>query len=271
METANSAPAPSELTMRPLAWLRASREGLPIMLGYLPVGFAFGVLAQKVGLDLAGTLLMSVIVYAGSAQLIGVGLIGAGLSPVSIIVTTFIVNLRHLLMSAALSPHLRSWRAGRIALFAFELTDETFALHSQRFSREEPDTPQRVRDTLLINGTVHAAWVLGSWLGFSAGTLIPDVKPVGLDYALPAMFITLLVGQVKSRLHFFVALLAGGLSVALLFLGFDQFNVIVATVATAALGALLETRRGGAAPGAAPGEAPGEAPAKPHSSEGDAR
>ena len=80
-------------------------------------------LAQKAGLSPFNTLLMSIIVYAGSAQLIAVGLISSGLTPLSIIITTFIVNLRHMLMSAALSPHLQSWRKPELAVFAYELTD----------------------------------------------------------------------------------------------------------------------------------------------------
>lgn len=224
----------------------AMRQAMPIMLGYVPVGFAFGVLAQQVGLDLLATVLMSTIVYAGSAQLIAVGLIGASIEPLSIIVTTLIVNLRHLLMSAALSPALRAWSSRRIALFGFQLTDETFALHSRRFAHNPPDTPARMQETLAINSAVHLSWIVGSWLGFSAGGLIGDVRPMGLDYALPAMFITLLAGQVSSRLHLLVAVLAGAVSTTLLLAGVDQFNVIVATVAAAGLGAALEgawTRR----------------------------
>ena len=84
----------------------AFRQALPIILGYVPVGFAYGVLAQKSGLSGLNTLLMSALVYAGSAQLIAVGLFAAAVNPLAIVATTFIVNLRHLLMSAALAPYL---------------------------------------------------------------------------------------------------------------------------------------------------------------------
>lgn len=228
----------SQSTARMLT--KALQQASPIIMGYLPVGFAYGVLAQNVGISLLNTVLMSVIVYAGSSQLIAVGLIGSLISPLSIIVTTLIVNLRHLLMSAALSPYMKTWSSLQIAAFSFELTDETFALHSQRFVHESPHAPEEKRSALAINLLVQSSWVVGSWLGFSAGTLIPDVRPVGLDFALPAMFITLLVGQVKNGLHLMVALLSGSLATALLLLGVDQWNVIVATVVTAALGATLE-------------------------------
>lgn len=212
------------------------RQAVPIVLGYLPVGFAYGVLAQKSGLNGWNAVGMSVIVFAGSAQLIGAGLFGAGASAWTLIVTTFIVNLRHLLMSAALAPRLRGWSKRQLAAFGFELTDETFALHSLRLAGPMPPRAE----TFAINITAQASWVLGSLAGFLAGGRIADVRPVGLDYALPAMFIALLVPQIRRRLPLAVALVAGGLSVGLLQLGLGQGHVILATVAAATLGVGVE-------------------------------
>ena len=81
---------------------RGMTKALPIALGYIPIGFAYGVLAQQAGLSTINTLLMSVIVYAGSSQLIAVGLFAATVPGLTIILTTFVVNLRHMLFSAAL-------------------------------------------------------------------------------------------------------------------------------------------------------------------------
>ncbi len=220
------------------AWLQA----LPVVFGYLPIGFAFGILAQKAGLSTFNTLAMSVLVYAGSAQLISVSLFASGISPWSILITTFIVNLRHMLMSAALSPYLREWRKALIPFFAFELTDETFGLHSVRF----PKTGAIPGETLAINLISQGAWVFGTWLGITAGNLIQDVRPFGLDYALPAMFVALLVFQLKDRgnaavLYTAIAVFAGLLSTLLLLAGVDQWNVIIATVITATLGVMVKT------------------------------
>lgn len=220
--------------MRPFrrAWLQA----LPVILGYLPVAVAFGILASKAGISTFNTLAMSLIVYAGSAQLIAVGLFTAGGSPITIILTTFVVNLRHLLMSAALSPYLRNWPRPLIALFGYELTDETFGLHSVRFPKGETGPGE----TLAINLLAHLSWVLGSYLGVIAGGWIADVGPFGLDYALPAMFIALLVFQLQGKIHVAVAVFAGVFSVGLLIAGVDQWNVILAALLAATLGALLE-------------------------------
>ena len=209
---------------------------LPIMLGYLPVGFAYGVLAHKAGLSTFNTLMMSVIVYAGSAQLIAVGLVANGITSLTIILTTFIVNLRHLLMSAAIFPHIARWQKRELAGFAYELTDETFALHSTRFNLGQVEKSE----AFIINIVSHITWVLGGWMGVVVGQLLVDVEPLALDYVLPAMFIGLLVMQIKSRTQVWVALLAGTASVAFLLLGFSQLHVIIATIIGATFGAWME-------------------------------
>jgi len=210
----------------------AFRQALPIVLGYVPVGFAFGVLALKNGISPLNAVLMSTIVFAGSAQLIAVGLIGAGAAPLSVIATTFVVNLRHLLMAAALAPFLRGWSRRALAWFGFQLTDETFAVHSVRFGGGSLVRPE----TFGINAIAHLGWIGGSWLGVAAGSAIADVRPLGLDYALPAMFIALVVAQVKDKTHVLVGLAAAGLSLLFLEIGAGQWNVILATLVGASIG-----------------------------------
>ncbi len=227
-----------EAEARSVAVWRGVQQALPIVMGYLPVGFAYGVLARKVGLSEWNSVLMSVLVYAGSAQFIAVSLLAASASPLSIVLTTFIVNLRHMLMAAALAPSLRCWSRVRQALFAFELTDESFALHVRRFSEGRTGAAE----TYALNVTAQLAWVVGSTLGIFSSNLIGDIKPLGLDYALPAMFIALLVGQARTNLHVVVALASGLLSVGFLLAGAGQWNVILATLCGATFGTLLACR-----------------------------
>ncbi|MFW5863196.1 MAG: AzlC family ABC transporter permease [Desulfohalobiaceae bacterium] len=220
------------------SWLfSALQQTLPVILGYLPVGFAYGVLAQKSGISGLNTVLMSMLVFAGSAQLIAVGLLASGAGAATVILTTFMVNLRHLLMSASLAPYLKSWSKLQQAFFSFQLTDETFALHSSRFARRQPPK----QETLAINIIAQSAWLAGSCLGLFAGGLIADVRPIGLDFALPAMFIVLLVWQLTNLLRLFTALAAGACSLLLTLLGLEQTSIILATVLAASLGLLLET------------------------------
>lgn len=218
------------------SWLRGISRAVPITLGYVPIGFAYGVLAQKAGLSTFNTLAMSIFVYAGSSQLIAVGLFAAEAAPLSIILTTFIVNLRHMLMASALAPYLNRWRKFELTVFAYEITDESFALHAVEFPKGEP----LKKETLALNMTAQASWVLGSWLGLVAGGMITDVKLFALDYALPAMFIALLMMQLRDRTQLTVAVLTGMVAVALLLIGLSKWYVIAATIIGATLGVLLE-------------------------------
>jgi len=214
-------------------FMSALKQTSPIIMGYIPVGAAFGVLAHKTGLSMLSTVLMSVLVYAGSAQLIAVALFAAGAPPLSIIATTFVVNLRHLLMSASLAPNLAGWKKRELALFSFGITDESFAVHSARFASGDNSKPV----SILINIIAQASWIMASWIGYMTGSAIPDIKPLGIDYALPAMFIALLVMQTKHKLHVFVAGFTGLVAVALVQAGADQWAVIIATVIGATVGA----------------------------------
>lgn len=219
--------------------LSSLSPALPVVMGYLPIGFAFGVLAAGVGVNTFNTVLMSLIVFAGSAQLMAVGFISQGMNPLAIIAATFIINLRHLLMSASLSPYMRSWSKSQVAWFAFELTDETFGVHSLRFEQGDIAAGKALR----INLVCQLAWVIGTLLGVVAGSMINDVRPLGLDYALPAMFIALLVLQLRGKMYTWVALGAGALSLLIWMGGLVQWNVILAAVGAAAVAAGVETWR----------------------------
>lgn len=228
---------------RPLVECRRGiKRALPIVLGYVPIGFAYGVLAGKSGLSDANTLLMSIIVFAGSSQFIAVGLFASGTGPAAVILTTFVVNLRHMLMAASLAPYLTGWKKRYLAFFSYELTDETFALHSAASSK----LGDCRLEALSLNMTAQTSWVIGTILGIVASGLIGDVKPLGLDYALAAMFIGLLVGQCDTPVRVITALLSGGIATLLYLAGWHQFHIIVATVAGATLGLGVEqlwTRR----------------------------
>ncbi|QJT10918.1 AzlC family ABC transporter permease [Oceanidesulfovibrio marinus] len=225
-----------------ISWAGAFSLTLPIILGYVPVGFAYGVLAREHGLDPVNTILMSVIVFAGSAQLIAVGLLGAGATAFSVIATTFVVNLRHMLMSAALGPRFTRWPKGRIALFTFQLTDETFALHASRFAGN-PAAADDIPGITRCNMLAQFSWVAGTVLGVVASDLISNTGRVGLDFALPAMFIALLVAQIRDRMHVAVALLSGGLSLFFFDVGLTRWNVMAATVLGALAGLVLSQLR----------------------------
>ena len=212
----------------------------PICLGYAPIGLAFGVLAQKAGLTPWEIGLMSILVYAGSAQFIAVSMIESGAQAIPIILTTFTVNLRHLLMSSSLAVHLRRLGRGWLSLFAYGVTDESFALNTARFRERDWDW----RRALVLNHTSNCAWIAGTVAGGYGGQFIP-AGAFGIDYALPAMFICLLVMQIRDSLHVAVALLSGLLAVVLSLLFAGNAHVVAAAVTAATAGVFLRSRRGG--------------------------
>ncbi|MCG6973805.1 MAG: AzlC family ABC transporter permease [Desulfobacterales bacterium] len=182
----------------------------PICLGYIPIGLAFGVLAQKAGLYPIEIMLMSILVFAGSSQFIAVSMLSTGAGALSIILTTFAVNLRHLLMSSSLAVFLGNATRRKLTLFAYGVTDESFAVNYTRFSGKI----WSVNRALVVNHTANLAWIVSSVIGGYSGRFIHQ-GAFGIDYALTAMFICLLILQLKSRLYVLTAVIAGAVAVIL--------------------------------------------------------
>ena len=190
--------------------LGSIKAAWPICLGYLPLGFAFGVLAQKAGLDLLDIALMSILVYAGSSQFIAVAMLSGGAAPISIILTTFVVNLRHLLMSSSLAVYLRG--AGRrfLSVFAYGVTDESFAVNLVKFRAGGWHRNQ----ALAVNQMSNFAWIGSTILGGYGGQFIP-AGSFGIDYALIAMFLCLLTFQLRGRLYVLTAIISGAAAIGI--------------------------------------------------------
>jgi len=220
--------------------LAGTVRAVPIILGYLPIGFAFGVLASTADLSIVNAVAMSLFLYAGSAQLIAVGMIASGATVAAITLTVFMVNLRHLLMSAYLAPYLGKLNRLQQAIFSYEITDESFAVHSTHFRKNGVPPANQL---FALNHSAHLAWITGTALGAWLGGLFRfDTNAYGIDYALPAMFIALLVMQLEKRRHILIAILAAALGLVFFLLGLNQLYIILATVIAAAVGAVLHSR-----------------------------
>lgn len=207
----------------------------PICLGYVPIGLAFGVLAQKAGLGAAQIFLMSVLVFAGSSQFIAVSMIAADAAAASIILTTFTVNLRHVLMSSSLAVYLKNTGRKKLSLFAYGVTDESFAVNYSRLKQGD----WGLNRSLGVNQTANLAWVASTVIGGYGGQYIP-AGALGIDYALIAMFICLLVFQLKGRRYVTVSVIAGVLAVGLSLIMPGNMYVVIASALAAALGVMLK-------------------------------
>jgi 4-azaleucine resistance transporter AzlC len=214
------------------------RAALPIVLGYLPVGVAFGVLARKAGLTPVETGSMSFLVYAGASQFIAVEMISSGVSLVPILLTTFFINLRHLLMSSTVSLYFNQPSLRMTGLLSAQLTDESFAVAMADPSK----ISNRPRYLFALQMTSQLAWISGSVAGALFGSFIKS-SSYGIPFALPALFICLLVLQLKSRIHFWVMGLAGVFSLLFKELLPGNWHIVMAALVASVAGLLLELRR----------------------------
>jgi 4-azaleucine resistance transporter AzlC len=212
-----------------------AKAAWPICLGYFPIGLAFGVIAGKAGLTPLEIGLMSLLVFAGSAQFIAVSMLTGGAALIPIVMTTFVVNLRHLLMSSSLSVFLRDLGTWRTALYGYGVTDESFAVNLTRFRDNRWDW----RRALVVNHLSNAAWVVSTVLGGFGGAWIPH-GAFGIDYALIAMFLCLLVFQLRGALYWLVAAMAGGLAVCLSIVLPGNLYIVMASALAATIGVLIK-------------------------------
>lgn len=217
------------------------KAGIPIAVGYLPIAVAFGLLAKAAGIPNYVGILMSLIVYAGASQFVGINLLALGTVSWEIILTTFILNLRHFLMSASLSQSLKpNSKKTLLPLVSFGVTDETFTVASMN-SKNKLD----VSYLLGLNLISYAAWNVGTWCGLFLASGLSQALKDSMGIALYAMFIGLLVpATVKSKPVRVIALTATAahslIKLLPIFTGLSTgWSIIISTIAAAALGAYL--------------------------------
>ncbi|WP_062105505.1 AzlC family ABC transporter permease [Bacillus niameyensis] len=214
---------------------------IPTLLGYLSIGFAAGVIEKTAGLSVLEIILMSSLIYAGSAQFIAAGMIAVNASATAIIFTIFFVNLRHLLLSAALSPYFRHLTPLKNSLIGALLTDETFGVAINE-SRNKKYISEKWMHGLNI--TAYLNWIIANIAGAYFGQWITNPEQFGLDFALPAMFIGLLVIQMLGRKKYFidvvVAICAVIVGVGVSFISSSSIGVIVAIILASTIGMVVE-------------------------------
>lgn len=171
-------------------------DTLPTVFGYLGIATAFGVIARASGFSTITVILMSVIIYAGSAQFTTVSMLAAGSPIASIVFATFMVNSRMILMSTTVAPYFKKDSLGKGMLIGTLLTDESFALAMNKLNYTNGKMNFSWFNT--ENIISYSTWVIATMIGALLGNFIEDPKKLGLDFANVAMFIGLLYLQVNS-------------------------------------------------------------------------
>lgn len=200
----------------------------PLVVGATPFGILFGTLAVKSGLSIGATLAMSAFVFAGSAQFISLGLLAAGTPLLLILLTTLVVNLRHLLYSISLLPYVgRLPHAWRLAI-GFWLTDESFAVAIGRYNQTDR-SPYKHWYYLGAALFMYLNWQFWTAIGVWLGQQLPDATQWGLDFAMSVTFIGMVVPYVIN-LPMLVTVLAAGTTALLTHSLPHQLGLLVAAL-----------------------------------------
>jgi 4-azaleucine resistance transporter AzlC len=215
----------------------ALRDGLVASLPLVPsvfvYGTVFGGLAVQAGLRPVEVWGMTVLVLAGASQFVAVPMIAAGVSPLAIILTTYVVNMRHYLMAATLAPAFRGFPRPWLALVAHVINDESFAVAVSR--RNPPDPWLYIGSALAVLG----AFVTGVLIGTQLGGLVAEPTRWGLDFAFPAVFLSLVAVQLRGRADWLVAMASAALAVGIARMVPGNWHIIIAGVVVSGVAALV--------------------------------
>lgn len=211
------------------------KSTIPVMLGYLFLGSAFGILLQQAGYGWPWALLISTVVYAGSGQFVLVGLMASGAPLSAVAVLTLLVNSRHIFYGLSFLDKFKGMGA-RFPYMVFSLTDETYSLLS---SIKFPEGIDPKKSSFYIALFDHSYWIAGSLLGSIIGPLIP-VGLVGIEFSMTALFVVLFVEHWKSSEKHIPAIigLASGI-VSILIFGCENF-ILQSLVVTSVILILVE-------------------------------
>lgn len=213
-------------------------DTFPLIVGAIPFGIIFGTLAATAGLSFAAAMGMSIFVFAGSSQFITVSLVSAGTAWPMVVLTTFVVNLRHMLYGATMVPFYKELSEPWKMVLAFGLTDETFAVAINRYYKDDA-LPNKEYYNLGSMLFMYINWNLCTLVGLTAGRAFPEIAGWGLDFAMPATFIGMVIPYLISKPMWAsvitagtVSILAGGLP--------HKLGLMVAAIAGVTAGVLSE-------------------------------
>ena len=197
-------------------------DTIPVLTGYLALGFGFGIMLQAAGFPVWLAPVMSITMYAGAMQYVAVGLLSSGASLLTVGLTTVLVNARHLFYGISLLDKFKS-TGKRTPYLIFALTDETYSL----LCRDNPKVSAAQKKTyyFCICFFDHCYWITGCTLGAVTGSLL-TFDSQGIDFVLTALFITIFVEQWQSMKKHYPALMGAAVTAASLVLfGKEHFMI----------------------------------------------
>ena len=197
-------------------------DTIPVLTGYLALGFGFGIMLQAAGFPVWLATVMSITMYAGAMQYVAVGLLSSGASMLTVGLTTILVNARHLFYGISLLDKFKG-TGKRTPYLIFALTDETYSL----LCRDNPEVPATEKKTyyFCICFFDHCYWISGCTLGAVTGSLV-TFNSQGIDFVLTALFITILIEQWQSMKKHYPAIMGAAVTAACL-VAFGKENFMI--------------------------------------------
>ena len=216
-------------------YLYGLKCAIPVLVGFLPVSISFAIMAAGAGLNVFETVFMSLLVFAGASQIMSVGMIASGAGALPIIIATFVLNLRHIIMSTCVFKKFKVKKIGLKFLYSFGITDETFALFTT--AKEENNNGFFL---LGLQTVTYSSWVIGTLIGAFATNFLPKIISDSFGIALYALFIALLIPEVKRSLRIFiVVLLTAIINVLLCQFIPSSWSIIFSTLIGAGVGTFI--------------------------------
>ena len=217
------------------SYLYGMKRSVPVFFGFLPVAITFAIMARGVGLASAETVCMSVFVFAGASQIMCVGMIGAGAGMISIILATFVLNLRHVIMSTCIFRKIRVKNFFLKLTGALAVTDEGFALITT-----EDDDRCDIPFMFGIITVTYLSWIFGTVIGVAASNILPKIIADSFSVALYALFIALIVPNVKKNVRLLVTVIITALiNTVLCSFMESSWAIIISTLVGAAIGTFI--------------------------------
>ena len=221
--------------MRAKNFLYGLKMSVPVMLGFIPVAIAFAIMASSAGMSSGESVAMSVMVFAGASQMMAVGMIAEGAGQIAIVVATFIMNLRHFIMSTCVFGRMKKTGLAERLLCSFGVTDESFAI----FTTTEKERCDKWYFFGVFLGT-YSSWIVGTIIGTFLGSILPASVSNSLGIALYAMFIALLVPNVKGNWRLLlVVVITALINKALRFFIDSSWALVFSTLVGAGIGMFI--------------------------------
>lgn len=211
-------------------------SAIPLIIGFVPIAMAFGLLAKNAQVNFRDTTLFSAMVYAGASQFMALDLIMDGVNFGSIILATFLLNLRHVVMSASLSLRLKDIKKSYLPLIAFGITDETFSVAS--FRKGKLSLPY----ILVLNFLSYGSWVIGTVVGYLIGSILPVSLQSSMSMGLYAMFLGILIPEIKgSKNVLYLAIFSAVIYIVIYYtkVFHSGWDIIFAIVISSIVGVLI--------------------------------